>query len=583
MNVLKYLHIFIFLFLIITPVSGYVVGREWNQSDPSTALSTCIDTSRTPIACPVWDNTYPWAGMGRVNTTTTQYQTMIVVPAFWYKSANFTENTFHYMDFWISDTDIAGFNLHPAFTSDSVNYTRFYIGAFEGAATNSTGGYNPGDFSGTNINATTGDKLSSVSGVKPMSGYNVTSATLPVFRILAQNRGVGWGLQNFNQVSAIELMYVVEYGNWNSQSTIGAGVTQISSGTTNMAMPTGLTAGVGANSTNLINTTGQITTVHYSTGQITYPNSYRGVENFYGNIWKWVDGINIKADYMPWIADHDFASNTFAHPYIDTGLTLPSSDGYVSNLAYGAGLGHGFLPSAVAGSSSTRIPDYYYRATGNRVAQFGGGWSNGAYAGAFYWHLAAAASSVDRSIGGRVSYLNPSDIMIQSPTASFTASPVSGTAPLSVQFNDTSTNTPTGWNWSFGDGSFAITQNPLHSYSSNGVYGAYLIASNAYGSNQSANQTITVSDATTPAAAFSTDRFITLIPQPITGTDTSSNTPTSWQWSWGDGTANATTQNPSHSYSRPGFYTINMEACNAGGCSSAPGQWILAFSIIPGL
>lgn len=51
------------------------------------------------------------------------------------------------------------------------------------------------------------------------------------------------------------------------------------------------------------------------------------------------------------------------------------------------------------------------------------------------------------------------------PVASFTASPISGTAPLSVNFTDTSTNNPTSWDWDFGDGSaHAATQNTSHSY-----------------------------------------------------------------------------------------------------------------------
>jgi PKD repeat protein len=70
------------------------------------------------------------------------------------------------------------------------------------------------------------------------------------------------------------------------------------------------------------------------------------------------------------------------------------------------------------------------------------------------------------------------------PVANFTASPTSGTAPLSVQFTDRSTgDAPTSWNWSFGDGSFAAVQHPSHTYSNAGTYTVGLTARNAGGSS----------------------------------------------------------------------------------------------------
>lgn len=71
------------------------------------------------------------------------------------------------------------------------------------------------------------------------------------------------------------------------------------------------------------------------------------------------------------------------------------------------------------------------------------------------------------------------------PSASFTTN-VSSAPPLqNVQFNDTSSGSPTSWNWSFGDGVYNITQNPIHAYSAVGTYLACLNATNAYGSNTS--------------------------------------------------------------------------------------------------
>ena len=76
-------------------------------------------------------------------------------------------------------------------------------------------------------------------------------------------------------------------------------------------------------------------------------------------------------------------------------------------------------------------------------------------------------------------------VLPQSPVAKFTGTPTSGTVPLMVQFTDTSTGSPTSWNWTFGDGSLvnATMQNPVHTYAMVGTYSVSLNAINAGGSN----------------------------------------------------------------------------------------------------
>jgi len=70
------------------------------------------------------------------------------------------------------------------------------------------------------------------------------------------------------------------------------------------------------------------------------------------------------------------------------------------------------------------------------------------------------------------------------PVAAFHATPLSGEAPLQVQFTDDSTNTPTSWIWDFGAGILSDLQNPLVTYLGAGVYTVKLIATNAAGSDQ---------------------------------------------------------------------------------------------------
>jgi PKD repeat protein len=69
------------------------------------------------------------------------------------------------------------------------------------------------------------------------------------------------------------------------------------------------------------------------------------------------------------------------------------------------------------------------------------------------------------------------------PVSNFTASPLSGTAPLAVQFSDTSTGGPTAWAWVFGDGGTSTLQSPAHSYAAAGTYTVQMTATNAGGSN----------------------------------------------------------------------------------------------------
>lgn len=69
------------------------------------------------------------------------------------------------------------------------------------------------------------------------------------------------------------------------------------------------------------------------------------------------------------------------------------------------------------------------------------------------------------------------------PAANFTATPSTGPTPLSVMFNDTSTNTPSGWLWIFGDGTNATMQNLVHIYSEPGNYTVSLNVTNDDGEN----------------------------------------------------------------------------------------------------
>jgi PKD repeat protein len=74
---------------------------------------------------------------------------------------------------------------------------------------------------------------------------------------------------------------------------------------------------------------------------------------------------------------------------------------------------------------------------------------------------------------------------VAAPVASFTLQRPLYRIPGTLQVNDTSTNTPTAWNWSWGDGSWTngTTQNATHKYTTRGKFSINLLCSNAGGSN----------------------------------------------------------------------------------------------------
>ena len=155
---------------------------------------------------------------------------------------------------------------------------------------------------------------------------------------------------------------------------------------------------------------------------------------------------------------------------------------------------------------------------------------------------------------------------LKAPVAAFSASPTSGKAPLKVQFTDKSSNNPTSWKWSFGDGTTSTKQNPTHKYSKAGKYTVSLTVKNAKGSNM-ATKTGYIKVVSKPVAAFSASPTTGKIPLKVTFTDKSTGTPTKWKWSFGDGTT-STKQNPIHKYSKAGKYTVSLTVSNAAGINT---------------
>ncbi len=153
------------------------------------------------------------------------------------------------------------------------------------------------------------------------------------------------------------------------------------------------------------------------------------------------------------------------------------------------------------------------------------------------------------------------------PVASFVATGSSGDVPLTVQFFDSSSETPTAWLWSFGDGSTSTLQNPTHTYTSSGTYTVTLTVTNAAGSDTSVEDDCVEADPAKPVAAFTADLLSGTVPLTVSFTDSSANTPTAWYWSFGDGSTSSK-QNVTHTYESSGNYTVTLTATNDEGSNT---------------
>lgn len=181
--------------------------------------------------------------------------------------------------------------------------------------------------------------------------------------------------------------------------------------------------------------------------------------------------------------------------------------------------------------------------------------SNGAYSCSLGW---------DKVTGlGAPNGMNMLGLFNGGPVAAFTASPLTGIYPLTVNFTDQTSGGPTSWLWNFGDTGTSTVQSPSHVYTGPGVYSVSLKATNGSGSNTlTKTNYITVTNNITVKAAFTASPLTGTAPLKVVFNNTSVNA-TSYVWSFGDFTS-STLVNPVHIYRRRGQYTVSLTAINGG-------------------
>ncbi len=250
-----------------------------------------------------------------------------------------------------------------------------------------------------NYTATTGDKLSSVTGKAPINQLTRANA-----RVIAANRGTGWRQEDYSLMSAIQLLFLTEYASFYSQSMIGAGITNVTDWVAyNYQNPIAKSG----NSNSIGNATGNTAGSTSSATETTKYLSYRGIENWFGHIWKWIDGININNN-IPYIVNNatnwvDDTTVNYTRPnnVLGAAVTMINANGYQSTLL---AISEGFLPLTIGASSSTKITDRYSQNAGWRIFALGGVSDSGTSAGGFCGDLGYNSSYSTRYIGTRVSF-----------------------------------------------------------------------------------------------------------------------------------------------------------------------------------
>lgn len=320
-------------------------------------------------------------------------------------------------NYYISETQRAGFKLHPAFYDKNGNEVDYILmSAYEGCIYDtSANAYLKND---EQVMDASKDKFSSIAGARPATGVS-QNLTRPNIEQMAKNRGEGWHSLGIKTASMEQLLMIVEMGMMNLQTAIGQGI--VSLPWTTGTDTTSSYAGVTGSTASLGNGTGRATkTTTYEGGKATEYTvdgktsiCYRGVENFWGNIWKFAYGINFYCEvgkpFLGYVCkDFNYAESKKTDNYENIGFALPSENGYVSAMGYSTKYDWLFLPSEVKGNSSLPVGDYYYQNNtwdGYRIARLGGGWIDGSNAGGFCWVLNGGVGYRYRNLGGRLVYV----------------------------------------------------------------------------------------------------------------------------------------------------------------------------------
>lgn len=307
-----------------------------------------------------FDNARPWQGM--VRETLSTGDVMVKIPKFWYR--RYREGDIEYIK--IANKPTAGFSVHPLFNHGGVESEYAYVGAYKTSA-------------GT----------MSVSGASPMR-----KLTIEQFRDNAKLKGAGWNQLDIAALSAVQMLILVEFADNNVQSKIGRGSCDHTGGSLNTG-----------SCDSVPNLTGRPSGTDGKTGVV-----YRGIEDFWGNISEWVDGVstyiytfrvcNDPSKYGD-MSDPEYETLSYSH-YLNSLKTL-----YITRVGLDTGNNpHVMLPSETeSGSESTYYCDEYRGGVDNTVFYHGGDYNDGSGCGIFMVGYTSTSDPAGGHIGSRLLYI----------------------------------------------------------------------------------------------------------------------------------------------------------------------------------
>lgn len=307
-----------------------------------------------------FDNCYPWSEITRITMPTGDV--MVKIPKFWYRRYRTTQSVEHII---IADKPMDEFTLHPAFSRGGEIKDYIYVGAYK-----------------------TSSGIKSVSGALPL-----VSNTRSNFRSGAMSKGRGWYITDISTLSAIQMLILVEFADYNVQKVIGRGycdgnTSSIHTGTCdNVSGLTGRPSG----------TDGKVDVV------------WRGIEGLWGNVYELIDGINwSSANYYVCNDPSKYKDDTFTNYATLSSKGSTSWNGtYITMEALTNNNSHVMVPTSASssGSETTNMCDVAHGGTGWRIMQHGGYWNKGSGAGLFTAAFDEASSFNDINSGCRLLYI----------------------------------------------------------------------------------------------------------------------------------------------------------------------------------
>lgn len=238
-----------------------------------------------------------------------------------------------------------------------------------------------------------GGQLRSIVGTKPANNKNIGA-----FRAAAQSNGAHYQQSTYAQLKALQCLYLIKYGSRDGQAEVGKGVINASASYVS-----------GYNTTDVANIAPELSTL---TSGMTFGTTANGtthmrlfgIEDFWGCVWEWVDGLTTDANRNIITSWNSFSGENVEATSITTpsGLTSDAS-GYIKDVA--GNNDAGFMPINFSGGSSTTFWPDYGNLFASCVLRFGGGWTDGDWAGPFSLSASRGASYANAYVGARLSFV----------------------------------------------------------------------------------------------------------------------------------------------------------------------------------